>query len=80
MEAHVRPPAALCERKLKMSSSQSLGKFEVLGTTVVSLLLTGGALGIGFHSYSLLLESLAPALASLGPGPAPGPRRARGGG
>ncbi|KAI0743396.1 cation efflux family-domain-containing protein [Daedaleopsis nitida] len=46
------------------------GKFEVLGTTVVSLLLTGGALGIGFHSYSLLLETLAPMLASMGPGPA----------
>lgn len=45
------------------------GKFEVLGTTVVSLLLTGGALGIGMHSYQLLLETLAGATAGLGPGP-----------
>ncbi|PCH43471.1 hypothetical protein WOLCODRAFT_138360 [Wolfiporia cocos MD-104 SS10] len=35
------------------------GKFEVLGTTIVSLLLTGGALGIGFHSWTLLMEALA---------------------
>ncbi|KAH9858576.1 cation efflux family-domain-containing protein [Lenzites betulinus] len=44
------------------------GKFEVLGTTVVSLLLTGGALGIGLHSYQLLLETLAGATAGMGPG------------
>ncbi|GBE81570.1 Mitochondrial metal transporter 2 [Sparassis crispa] len=35
------------------------GKFEVLGTVTVSLLLTGGALGIGFHSWSLLTDALA---------------------
>ncbi|KAI0779922.1 hypothetical protein C8Q74DRAFT_1261951 [Fomes fomentarius] len=45
------------------------GKFEVLGTTVVSLLLTGGALGIGFHSWTLLAETLSTATASMGPGP-----------
>ncbi|KAH9910632.1 cation efflux family-domain-containing protein [Fomitopsis serialis] len=34
------------------------GKFEVLGSVTVSLLLTGGALGIGYHSLTLLLEAL----------------------
>lgn len=34
------------------------GKFEVLGTVTVSLLLTGGALGIGFHSWGLLMDAL----------------------
>lgn len=33
-------------------------KFETLGTTTISLLLVGGALGIGFHSYHLLIETL----------------------
>ncbi|KAI0768760.1 cation efflux family-domain-containing protein [Trametes elegans] len=44
------------------------GKFEVLGTTIVSILLTGGALGIGLHSYQLLLEALSAAAAGMGPG------------
>lgn len=35
----------------------------------MSLLLIGGALGIGFHSYYLLLESLHPAIQSLPTGP-----------
>ena len=30
------------------------GKFETMGTMTVSLLLIGGAVGIGFHSVSLL--------------------------
>lgn len=34
------------------------GKFETLGTTTVSLLLVGGALGIGFHSFYLLLPAI----------------------
>lgn len=34
------------------------GKFEVLGTTTVSLLLTGGAIAIGLHSWSLLADAL----------------------
>ena len=34
-------------------------KFETLGTTVISILLVGGALGIGFHSYHLLMVALA---------------------
>ncbi|CDO77691.1 hypothetical protein BN946_scf184969.g42 [Trametes cinnabarina] len=44
------------------------GKFEVLGTTVVSILLTGGAVGIGMHSYGLLLEALSSASTTMGPG------------
>jgi len=43
------------------------GKFETLGTTTVSLLLIGGAVGIGFHSYHLLIEALYPAIQSLPP-------------
>lgn len=35
---------------------------------MVSILLTGGALGIGLHSYQLLLETLAGATAGMGPG------------
>ena len=41
------------------------GKFEVLGTAVVSILLTGGALGIGYHSLTHLLEALAHSAAAL---------------
>ncbi|RPD63686.1 hypothetical protein L227DRAFT_496270 [Lentinus tigrinus ALCF2SS1-6] len=44
------------------------GKFEVLGTTLVSILLTGGALGIGLHSWSLLAETLSSAAATMNPG------------
>lgn len=44
------------------------GKFEVLGTAAVSVLLTGGALGLGLHSLSLLVESLSHTAASLPPG------------
>jgi divalent metal cation (Fe/Co/Zn/Cd) transporter len=40
-----------------------------MGTTTVSLLLIGGALGIGFHSYYLLIEALYPAIQSLPTGP-----------
>ncbi|KAF9501570.1 mitochondrial iron ion transporter [Pleurotus eryngii] len=36
-------------------------KFETLGTTAVSLLLIGGALGIGVHSYHLLIVALSEA-------------------
>ncbi|THH32293.1 hypothetical protein EUX98_g1898 [Antrodiella citrinella] len=35
------------------------GKFEVLGTATVSILLTAGAVGIGMHSWTLLADSLA---------------------
>ncbi|KAF9813691.1 hypothetical protein IEO21_05407 [Rhodonia placenta] len=41
------------------------GKFEVLGTTTVSLLLTAGALGIGVHSWALLMEALSQSAAAL---------------
>ena len=34
----------------------------------MSLLLVGGALGIGFHSYYLLLDALYPAIQALPPG------------
>lgn len=44
-------------------------KFETLGTTTVSLMLIGGALGIGFHSYHLLVQSLATSVSTLPPGP-----------
>ncbi|KAJ7346707.1 mitochondrial iron ion transporter [Mycena albidolilacea] len=40
-------------------------KFETLGTTTVSLFLIGGALGVGFHSYHLLLTSLTETAATL---------------
>ncbi|KAF7984208.1 hypothetical protein HWV62_15996 [Athelia sp. TMB] len=43
-------------------------KFETLGTTTVSILLIGGALGIGFHSYHLLVEALAHTASTLEPG------------
>ncbi|KAG1737654.1 mitochondrial iron ion transporter [Suillus lakei] len=44
-------------------------KFETLGTTTVSLLLIGGALGIGFHSYHLLVEALVATVSTVPPGP-----------
>ena len=40
----------------------------MLGTTLVSILLTGGALGIGLHSWALLADTLATATDALGPG------------
>ncbi|KAH7913139.1 mitochondrial iron ion transporter, partial [Hygrophoropsis aurantiaca] len=43
-------------------------KFETLGTTTVSFLLIGGALGIGFHSYHLLIEALGSTVSTLPPG------------
>jgi divalent metal cation (Fe/Co/Zn/Cd) transporter len=43
-------------------------KFETLGTTTTSLLLIGGALGIGFHSYHLLMEALSGTVSTLPPG------------
>ncbi|KAF9481549.1 mitochondrial iron ion transporter [Pholiota conissans] len=44
-------------------------KFETLGTTTISLLLIGGALGIGFHSYHLLIVALSETATHLPPGP-----------
>ncbi|KAJ3516425.1 hypothetical protein NLJ89_g1124 [Agrocybe chaxingu] len=44
-------------------------KFETLGTTTISILLIGGALGIGFHSYHLLVVALSETAVTLPPGP-----------
>lgn len=44
-------------------------KFETLGTATISLLLIGGALGIGFHSYHLLITALSETAATLPSGP-----------
>jgi len=44
------------------------GKFETLGTISISILLTGGALGIGFHSYNLLIDALSPTISTMPPG------------
>lgn len=44
-------------------------KFETLGTSTISILLIGGALGIGFHSYHLLIVTLGETAVSLPPGP-----------
>ncbi|TDL26148.1 hypothetical protein BD410DRAFT_784193 [Rickenella mellea] len=46
------------------------GKFETVGTTMVSIILIGGALGIGFHSYALLMHHLVDTASSLPPGTA----------
>lgn len=43
-------------------------KFETLGTTTISILLIGGALGIGVHSYHLLLATLSETLPNIPPG------------
>ncbi|KAH9978788.1 hypothetical protein BGW80DRAFT_1280928 [Lactifluus volemus] len=46
-----------------------LAKFETLGTGLVSVLLIGGAIGIGSHSLSLLLSVLSETAATVSPGP-----------
>ncbi|KAH9485449.1 putative metal transporter [Psilocybe cubensis] len=43
-------------------------KFETLGTTTISLLLIGGALGIGFHSYHIFITALGETAVALPPG------------
>lgn len=43
------------------------GKFETVGTLGVSLILVGGAIGIGLHSYHLLLQVILPYLEALDP-------------
>ncbi|KAH7888572.1 cation efflux family-domain-containing protein [Phlebopus sp. FC_14] len=43
-------------------------KFETLGTSIVSILLIGGALGIGFHAYHLMMEALSSTVQTLPPG------------
>lgn len=44
-------------------------KFEVLGTAAVSVLLTGGAIGLGLHSFTMLMESIAQSAATMPAGP-----------
>lgn len=44
-------------------------KFETLGASTMSLLLIGGALGIGFHSYHLLIAALAETASTMPSGP-----------
>ncbi|KAG6915458.1 hypothetical protein DXG01_011362 [Tephrocybe rancida] len=44
-------------------------KIETVGTTIISVLLVGGALGIGFHSYHLLVAALGHSAATLPAGP-----------
>ncbi|KAF9464992.1 cation efflux family-domain-containing protein [Collybia nuda] len=44
-------------------------KFETVGTTIISILLVGGALGIGFHSYHLLVTALSDTATTLPVGP-----------
>ena len=46
------------------------GKFESLGTTTVALILIGGALGIGVHSFNLLTHHLVETTATFPPGAA----------
>uniref|UniRef100_V5F2T9 Cation efflux protein transmembrane domain-containing protein n=2 Tax=Kalmanozyma brasiliensis (strain GHG001) TaxID=1365824 RepID=V5F2T9_KALBG len=51
-----KPPSA--------SHPLGYGKYETMGSLGVSLVLVAGAVGIGFHSYALLVEALQPTLAS----------------
>ncbi|KAF5380561.1 hypothetical protein D9615_004483 [Tricholomella constricta] len=44
-------------------------KIETVGTSIISILLVGGALGIGFHSYHLLIAALSHSAATLPAGP-----------
>ena len=43
-------------------------KFESFGTTTISLLLIGGALGIGYHSFHLLINALSQTVQTMPPG------------
>lgn len=43
-------------------------KFETIGTATISLVLIGSALGIGFHSYHLLLLAFSETASTLPPG------------
>lgn len=43
-------------------------KFETFGTATISVLLIGGALGIGFHSYHLLIHALTQTVQTVPPG------------
>jgi divalent metal cation (Fe/Co/Zn/Cd) transporter len=54
-----RPPSALYP--------YGFAKFETIGTAAISLLLLGGAIGIGIHAMHLLLQALAEPVAALPP-------------
>ena len=45
----------------------SFGKFETLYTISISILLTGGALSISFHSYNPLIDMLSPTISTMPP-------------
>ncbi|KAJ7096240.1 cation efflux protein [Mycena epipterygia] len=63
----------VCWRLSRKAPSETypfgFAKFETLGTTTVSLLLIGGALGLGVHSYHLLLTTLTETASALPSGP-----------
>jgi divalent metal cation (Fe/Co/Zn/Cd) transporter len=42
----------------KAKKTNVVGKFETVGSVTVSSLLLAGAVGIGFHSFDLLLQTL----------------------
>ncbi|KAE8216451.1 hypothetical protein CF327_g334 [Tilletia walkeri] len=56
-----------CWKMSQLPASEShplgYGKYETMGGLGVSLVLVAGSLGIGFHSWGLLLEALQPTLA-----------------
>ena len=58
----------LSRRPPSIKYPYGFAKFETLGTTTISLLLIGGALGFGFHSYHLLIEALGQTARTLDPG------------
>lgn len=58
----------LSRRPPSESYPYGFGKFETLGTVTIAILLTGGALGIGFHSYHLLVEALSASVPNIPPG------------
>ncbi|KAK4050258.1 mitochondrial metal transporter [Microbotryomycetes sp. JL201] len=49
----------MSRRPVSLTHPYGYGKYESLGSAVVSFLLLGTALGIGLHSYHLLLTTLA---------------------
>ncbi len=52
----------MSQRPASATHPLGYGKFETMGSLGVSLVLVAGAVGIGFHSYGLLLEALQPTL------------------
>ncbi|KAK0549957.1 mitochondrial metal transporter [Tilletia horrida] len=52
----------MSQRPASVAYPMGYGKFETMGGLGVSLVLVAGGLGIGFHSYGLLMEALGPTL------------------